>query len=472
MRSSFAGAATLLLALFSQAQAQNPPAQGTAPATNTGKAALTGVAIDSLHGDYLIGAEVVVEGARVSVFTDSLGRFRVDGLTPGTYQVGIFHPLLDTLGISLATRPFHVGPDSVSIVSLAVPSAATLISRSCTVRPRAQGRSAVVGQVIDPETLQPVKGADVSIAWTEFEVSKEFGIRQSPRVLRDSTDELGRFSLCGLPNSMEASLQAKRGNSLTAQVPIALGEAPVELFARTLLLSPLDSGVKTGNAVLTGRIILEGNPPGGGSRVELAGTDAVTTTDEKGEFTLRNLPSGSHVVVARHLGYAADVIPVDLSSREPKKVTINLPKYVTIMDPVLVTARRTASLDRIGFVRRQKSGAGYYLGPEQLERMRPQRVTDILRQVPGLRVSYGPEGETVSSSRGVGSLSGRPCVQYYVDDMRWQSAMPGDVNTFVSGHEIVAVEVYQGSSTPAQYVGAGMGNCTTIVLWTRMRIRD
>ncbi len=178
------------------------------------------------------------------------------------------------------------------------------------------------------------------------------------------------------------------------------------------------------------------------------------------------------MLVARHLGYAADAVPVDLSSRVPKTATVRLPKFVTVMDPVLVTARRTAGLERVGFARRQKSGAGYYLSPERLASIRPHRVTDILRQVPGLRVSYGPEGETVSSSRGPTSLMGGGCVQYYVDDMRWQSAMPGDVNSFVSGNEIVAVEVYQGSATPAQYSAAGMGNCTTIVLWTRMRIRD
>ncbi|HEU4747721.1 MAG TPA: carboxypeptidase regulatory-like domain-containing protein, partial [Gemmatimonadaceae bacterium] len=374
--------------------------------------------------------------------------------------------------VSLATQPFHVGPDSVSIVRLAVPSAGTIIARTCTARPRSQGNSAVIGQVVDPETLQPVTGADVSIAWTEFEVSKEFGVRQSPRVIRDSTDARGRFRLCGLPSDMEASLQARRGSSLTAQVPIALGSEPVELFARTLLLSPLDSGAKTGNAVLTGRVILEGNAPGAGSRVEIAGTDAVATTNEKGEFTLRNLPSGSHLLVARHLGYAADAVAVDLSTHAPKTVTVRLPKFVTIMDPVLVTARRTAGLERVGFTRRQKSGMGHYIGPERLAQMRPNRVTDILRQVPGLRVNYGPQGETVTSSRGPSSLSGGSCVQYYVDDMRWQSVMPGDVNSFLSGNEIVGVEVYQGSGTPAQYAAAGMGNCTTVVLWTRMRIRD
>ena len=464
MRLAAIAAAPLFLGAL--AHAQNTPAPGT------GKATIIGITVDSLNRAYLVGAEVVVEGARISAFTDSAGRFRIDSLNPGTYQVGVFHPLLDTLGLSLATQPFHVGPDSVSIVTLGVPSAETIIARKCRARPRSQGNSAVIGQVVDPETLQPVKGADVSVAWTEFEVSKEFGVRQSPRVIRDSTDAAGRYSLCGLPNSMAASLQARRGNSLTAQVPIELGDAPVELFARTLLLSPVDSGAKTGNAVLTGRVILEGNAPGAGSRVEIAGTDAVATTNEKGEFTLRNLPSGSQLLVARHLGYAADAVPVDLSSREPKTVTVRLPKWVNVMDPVVVTARRTASLERVGFARRQKSGAGYFVGPDRLAQMRPNRVTDILRQVPGLRVSYGPDGETVTSSRGVSTMSGGACVQYYVDDMRWQSVMPGDVNSFVSGQEVVGVEVYQGAGTPAQYTIGGMGNCTTIVLWTRMRIRD
>ena len=211
------------------ARAQVTPARPTQPPTaQTSLSAITGVVVDSLHGDYLVGAEVVIEGLRASVFTDSLGRFRVDSLRPGTYQVGIFHPLLDTLGIALATRPFHLGPDSASVVIMAVPSAATIVSRSCEVRPRAQGNSAVIGQVIDPETLQPVPGADVSIAWLEIQVSKQLGIRQTPRVLRDSTDSLGRYALCGLPNSLEANLQAQRGGSVTAQVTVSLGEAPTD----------------------------------------------------------------------------------------------------------------------------------------------------------------------------------------------------------------------------------------------------
>ena len=182
---------------------------------------------------------------------------------------------------------------------------------------------------------------------------------------------------------------------------------------------------------------------------------------------MRGLPSGSRILLARHLGFGAEAVAVDLSSRQEKRVTISLPKFVAVMDPVLVVARRSAALDKVGFTQRSKTGFGYYLGPERLQNMHPNFVTDILRQVPGLRVSYGPSGEMVSSSRAVGN----GCVQYYVDGMSFLELEPGEINHFVNGSEVVAVEVYQDANAPAQYMRAG-GSCTTIVLWTRFKIRS
>jgi hypothetical protein len=143
-----------------------------------------------------------------------------------------------------------------------------------------------------------------------------------------------------------------------------------------------------------------------------------------------------------------------------------------MIDPVVVTAKREASLDKVGFSSRQRSGQGYYLGPEQLQSIHANYLTDILRRVPSLRVVSGPDGDVVTSSRGVTSLSGNSgCVQYYLDDMPWTSATPGDINQFVNGNEVVAVEVYAGPGTPAQYT-RGMEDCTTVVLWTKFKIRD
>ena len=455
--------------LFAQQQTAALPAP-PAPA-KTGKAGISGVVVDSLNLRYLRGADVIIEGVDATLVTDSAGRFKIDGLPPGTYQVGVFHPLLDTLGISVASQRFRVGPDSTSILIFAVPSAATIIRRACPLQLGDQGNSAVIGHVNDPETLVPVAHAEVSIAWMELEVSKQIGLRRTPHVLRDTTNASGAFHICGLPNSMNATLQARKGTAVTSEIPISLGDANSELFARTLLLSRADSGATAGNATVSGRVVLEGSATSAGSRVELIGTDVVALTNEKGDFTMTKLPSGSHVLLARHLGYGAQTVAVDLSAREPQKVTMKLPKFVAIMDPVLVTARRNASLDRVGFGERKKSGSGYFLGPEQLQRMNPTYLTDIFRRVPGLRVGFTASGEVVSSSRGTSSLSGGGCVQFFLDGMPWQSATPGDINTFVNGNEVVAVEVYQGPNTPAQYTRA-MDACTTIVLWTRFKIPD
>jgi Carboxypeptidase regulatory-like domain len=463
--------AALTLAANGALVAQQPtPASPVA--AKTGKAAISGVVVDSLNLRYLPGADVVIQGVDGTLVTDSAGKFKIDGLPPGTYQVGVFHPLLDTLGISVASQPFRVGPDSTSLMILSVPSAATIIGRRCPPSLFAQAGSAVIGRVNDPETFRPVAGAEVSIAWTEIEVSKEAGIRKTPHVLRDTTNAAGEFHICRLPNSMNATLQARKATTVTSAIPFSLAEEGPQLFARTLLLSRADSGTTAGNATVSGSVVLEDTPATAGSRVELVGTDVVAMTNDKGEFTMTRLPSGSHILLARHLGYGASSVAVDLTPREPQRVTIKLPKFVAIMDPVLVTARLSAGLDRVGFNERKKTyGSGYFFGPEQLQIMHPTYLTDILRQLPSIRVTTIGMNTRVTSRRGVTGLSDRSCVQYFVDDMPWQSAGDNDINDFVSGNEVVAVELYQPGQAPALY-SRGMGACITVVLWTRFRMPD
>lgn len=451
--------------------AQQPAAFPPNGPAKTGKAEIAGVVLDSLHGRYLKGAEIIVEGADKSAITDSAGRFTIAGLPPGTYRVGVFHPLLDTLGIALATKPFRAGPDSISIAIMAIPSAATIVRGECPAMPAGEPNSAAIGHVNDPETLQPVVGAEVSVAWTEIEVSKEFGLRRTPHLLRDTTNEAGAFAVCGLPSSLHATMQARKGAAVTAEIPIEVGEVATALFARSLFLS-LNADAKAGRASVSGRVLLEGTADKIGSRVELVGTDIVAMANPNGDFIMTNLPSGSQVLLARHLGYGAASVPVDLNSREQQKVTITLPKFVSIMDPVLVTARRNRSLDRVGFSKRMKSGTGHYLGPDQIEKVKPYRLNDILRRIPGTRIVYSGTGQSVESTRGVtGFGGGGSCTQFYVDGTPWLSMEPGDINDFIGGEEVVAVEVYQSPHAPPEFT-RGPAACLTIVLWTRFKIRD
>jgi hypothetical protein len=199
--------AVALITVGAPLGAQNATTATASPLPNTGLGQIVDVVLDSLNARYLAGAEILFKAGTPGVTTDSLGKFKIDSLPPGTYQLGVFHELLDTLGITLLTKPFHVGPDSAVIVVLAIPSAATLVRRSCPVQ-SATGASALIGHVADPETLQPVAKAEVSVAWTDIEISKASGLHRTPRLVRDTTDASGTFRICGLPSSLEPSTKS------------------------------------------------------------------------------------------------------------------------------------------------------------------------------------------------------------------------------------------------------------------------
>jgi len=159
-----------------------------------------------------------------------------------------------------------------------------------------------------------------------------------------------------------------------------------------------------------------------------------------------------------------------LSVRQPQRVAVQLQKFIPVMDPVLVTARRDQALQSVGFAQRQKSGFGHYVTAEEIARRNPIYLSDILRTVPGLKeISVNGQSD-IASSRGTGSLTGGACVNYVVDGMRWQSTSPGDVNDFVNPREVAGIEVYQPSETPGEFMDAGMRACTTIVVWTKFKV--
>src|SRR3954465_12206311 len=82
----------------------------------TPTAKIVGVIADSVSGAPLRDADVVASGVAAPVKTDCLGRFGVDHLSPGTCQVGVFHPLLEILGITVATQPLNTGPARAGVV--------------------------------------------------------------------------------------------------------------------------------------------------------------------------------------------------------------------------------------------------------------------------------------------------------------------------------------------------------------------
>src|SRR2546423_10200443 len=162
MRREAICAGAILLFPFDAFFAQNAPAQTSR---------IIGIVVDSINGRGLKGAEVLVTGRSSPVMTDSLGRFAVEGLSAGTYQIGVFHPLLESLGLTLASKPFSVGRDSTGVADLAIPSVMTLASRYCGKELTQSRPAAIAGRVRDPDTDDPISGATVSLAWLDISVT-------------------------------------------------------------------------------------------------------------------------------------------------------------------------------------------------------------------------------------------------------------------------------------------------------------
>ena len=142
----------------------------------------------------------MLDGQPRAAVTDSIGRFRLDSVSAGLYRVGIFHPILDSLGTSLATRPVRFNAGKPILISLATPSGRTLRHAICPeMPPRASGYehgdsgiAVLVGRVLDPDSdIVPVQS-------------------------RDSDARVGANGLCRYGGASHATTSARRRRATSA----------------------------------------------------------------------------------------------------------------------------------------------------------------------------------------------------------------------------------------------------------------
>jgi hypothetical protein len=457
------------------------------PAVRTPAATLFGTVFDSVHMEPLVGATVSVEGTTRMALTTDKGVFRIDSITPGTYRVRVAHVLLDSIGMSMLTNEIALPDGAVQSVELAIPAGATLVEASCPANRRALGPGAVIGRLLDADSEEPVKGARVSVAWEEMSINA--GLRKVPRLRDALTGEDGVYRICGLPAQFEGTLQAQFKGISTAEVRVKFeGEVLVVQGlkignANTVAVATGDSAARRqreaavgksfsaatlqrGTAILTGKVINAAGAPVVGARVDVVGTPGMTLTGAGGEFRIDSLPSGTQSLVVRQIGLAPVEQAVELSTRAPARVTVTMSRAATVLAEVRVEAERDAGLDKVGFTQRKKSGFGYYLSGDDITKRAPNLLTDLFRTIPGLRVVPSGTDYVVESARNV--MGG--CVRYFVDGAVWEAVFPGDVDRLVPPWEIGAIEVYNGTSVPAQFQMAGSSSCAAIVIWTKTRL--
>ncbi len=456
-----------------------PAATDTTPAPVT-TGYLQGVVLDSVHAEPLIHALISLEGSARMTFSDSLGRFVVDSIQPGSYRVYVEHPMLDTLGIQLVTPPMNISANMVTQTVIAVPSAEYLVSLFCPAARRALGPGALVGRVREPDSDSAAVGARVSFVWYDPDppgLPANLRVTKKPPRVREATVEAdGTYRLCGLPEKYEGKLQAQRKDGgETAEVTVTQELGVLALRSMSVAARPRiaagDTGAAAqlprGSARVSGTVVNRNGAPVANARVGLMGSSAATMTKANGEFVLDSLPAGTQALVVRQIGYSPTEVPVELSSRRPARVTVKLGVLVPQLSPVEVVSRREEGLQKVGFLDRKRTSAGgYFITPEQLEQRKAIKFSDVLRTTPGIRVTESNGQAMISSTR---SAQGNGCVTVYVDGAPWQQLDPGDLDTFVQPNEVAAVEVYNGASIPPQFTTPGQ-SCAAVVVWTKTRV--
>ena len=462
------------------------PAPGSTGPLSAGSSTmgyLQGVAVDSIHGTPLVNAVIQLSGTDRLAVTDSLGRFLVDSVKPGSYKVEVDHAILDTLGILLSTAPMEFAANEVTRVLIAVPSQEFLAARFCPPARRALGPGVLVGRVREPDSEVAAVGARVSLVWYDPDppmLSRlQTKVAKAPRVREATVGEDGTYRLCGLPEKFEGKLQAQRKDGgTTAEVVISqeggvlalrsMSVAPLAVAAGTDSAGKPVARVAKGSARLLGRVVNKQGAPVENARVTLNGTGAATLTRANGEFALDSLPAGTQAITVRHLGYAPTEVTVELSSRAPARANVQMGPFVPELAPMEVVSRLEQGLDRVGWTSRKRgASSGYFISPEQIEARKATQFTDLLTTTPGIRVQGSMGRMFITATRTAGRAG---CVNVFVDGSRWQQLEAGDLDSFVRPQDIAAIEVYPGGgSMPVEFQSSG-GDCAAVVVWTKLNV--
>ncbi|HEX6600432.1 MAG TPA: TonB-dependent receptor [Gemmatimonadaceae bacterium] len=216
-------------------------------------------------------------------------------------------------------------------------------------------------------------------------------------------------------------------------------------------------------ASIVGHVRDSTGAPIAGVEVGVSGAAVRVRSDGAGAFRLVGLLPGPATLIARRLGYEEHSTQLRLGDGQASTVDIILVPTAARVEGVEVKAPRTASDSRLaGFRARSKTNLGYYVTRERIDRANSTFLSDMLREIPGIRI--GPMRNQGRSIR----LRGATCAPLVFIDGSPASAGEFDVD-IVDLQSVEGIEVYSGSaSIPPEFAGPrDMDRCGVIAIWSR-----
>lgn len=222
-------------------------------------------------------------------------------------------------------------------------------------------------------------------------------------------------------------------------------------------------GTQEVEASLNGRVIsAENGKPLPGAQVILDSTRQGAVTDSTGRFRLPGVSPGTRTVRVRLIGFSTAETTVEIRPKVITEVTFLLDREALHVEDLTVTVPSGTSgkLDRVGFLRRQDRGLGVFVTPDEIERRNPDNPSDLLRNLPGLRVGRPVLGQAnVRVVRGHNECS--PMI--YLDG---QKARGLDIDQ-LRKEDVLAMEVYRGAAETPPEFSFQLNGCGVVVIWTQ-----
>ncbi len=227
----------------------------------------------------------------------------------------------------------------------------------------------------------------------------------------------------------------------------------------------LHPGSVAAQATIVGRVINDSSKaPIEGAEIALEQGGRKVRSDADGRFTVGSVPSGIGFAVIRKIGFRPVRLRTLIFGEDTLEVDVRLRPSVVELEPIEVTASSVpAGMEP--FAERRLAGFGTFIDASVLRDAEARRLSDLLRDVRGIRMNRVNGFKTVvTNSRGNCPMA------IWLDGQRiyYPGSPMGtlDIDQFTI-QNLEAIEVYAGpAETPGELSGTGAG-CGTLVLWSR-----
>lgn len=389
----------------------------------------------------------------VSVRSDPDGRYVLRPGRAGTFLVVVDEPgFAAHLSNPVELRAAELYDHPVSLARLTAPSAAEpeLQLRAVDVA-RACGRAfdpdrhgIVVGQVHDPGT-----GTSLTDVWVS---ARKTG---ASRPWEAQTGADGLYLLCDLPDGADVRLAAAGGGVSGPERQVTIAAGTVRRLDLELPLAEPGMGKILGRVVdvLSGQAV-------DGAEIHVRETGQWVLTDRNGNFALDSVAAGLHRIQVKRIGYATREVTFRVEPGGAHGLRVPMSTEAIALDPVVVTVRSPRwAREMRSLQHRMRTTGGAFFAREELERLAPRSLLDLVRDVPGITLIAADLRQPPLLR-----IRGRRCrPELVVDRVPRRDAAPW---TFLRTVDMEAVEVYRGAAENPGAYGTG-GACGAVLVWTR-----